>query len=280
MEKSNKQQIASSLAILAENLSQNRLAKKAGVSSATISHMINGKHDMISDDMWNRVQVSLKIETNWNVVPTENYKALMYYCSLAKKRFINMAFSHHEGSGKSQVFSDFEKSTPNVIYLECATYWSRKNLVKALLNQAGLDEEGSITHLIERLINHLQGLKKPVVIIDQADKLSDTSLDLLIDFHNQMNGKCSFIISGVNALQIRIEKGYKKNKTGYRELYSRFGRKFIQLNRLSKSDCKAICEANGVDDKDVIKSIYEIMEDDLRILKKEVEKYLLMKNAA
>ena len=280
METTQKQIIANALATLTENISQNRLAKKAGVSSATISQMINGKHALISDEMWLKVQVSLKIDTDWQIVATKNYGILTSYLKLAKRQFMNLAFSHHEGSGKSQAFSDFEKTTPNVIYLECATYWSRKNLVRALITQAGLDEEGNITYLVDRLVDHLQGLKNPVVIIDQADKLSDTSLDLLIDFHNRMNGQCSFIMSGVQALQIRVEKGYKKNKTGYRELYSRFGRKFIQLEKLSKLDCKKICEANGVDDKDTIEHIYNTMDDDLRILKKEVNKYLLKKAQA
>jgi DNA transposition AAA+ family ATPase len=98
-----------------------------------------------------------------------------------------------------------------------------------LLRSAGLSSEGTVGELIENFIEHVRTLHKPLIIVDQADKLKDPQLDLFMDFYNDLEGHCAFILSGVPALQKRILKGVQRDKIGYRELYSRVGRKFISL---------------------------------------------------
>jgi len=118
-------------------------------------------------------------------------------------------------------------------------------------------------------------MDKPLIIIDQMDKLKDASLDFFIDFYNDLVGHCGFALSGVPALEKRILRGVKNDRSGYFELWSRIGRKFLKLKPLQFSDVEAICKANGLNDMDRIEDVFAGCDNDLRRVKIDVENYYL-----
>lgn len=276
METIQKQQIASEVAKMADKLSQKKIAVKAGVSAATINHMINENWDLIKAEMWRKVQVALKIDLGWNHADTANYHNMIQLLTQVKAGCLSISVSMKEGRSKSHTYKRFERITENVIYVECKNYWTKKTYVQSLLRSAGLSSEGTVGELIENFIEHVRTLHKPLIIVDQADKLKDPQLDLFMDFYNDLEGHCAFILSGVPALQKRILKGVQRDKIGYRELYSRVGRKFISLPDATLKDITAVCNANGIDDEDSIVEIYNGSEGDMRRVKREIERYHLL----
>ena len=276
-----KQQITAEIKHLCSLTSQNKVATKAGVSSATISQMINENWSLIKDEMWRKVKVKLKIELDWQTAQTSNLDYIYKHLVKAKERSLSFGVSHDAGAGKSHTYKLFSKTHPNVIYIECKTYWKSKSYAKALVTACGLDDYGTQEDLIERFIDYLAGLDNPLVIIDQMDKLKDGPMDLFIDFYNELNGHCGFVLSGVPALEKRIKRGVKADRTGYFELWSRIGRKFLKLKPVTVQDVQAICEANGLTDSEKIEDIFSLCDGDLRRVKKDVENYFLnRKNAA
>lgn len=273
METIQKQQIAQEVAQMADKLSQNKIAVKAGISTATINHMINGKWDAIKEEMWRKVQVALKIDLNWNHAETANYKNIFELLTVAKSASMSIAVSMKAGRSKSHTYKRFERNTDNVIYVECKNYWTKKTYVQSLLRAAGITAEGTVGELIENFIEHMRALKQPLIIVDQADKLKDPQLDLFMDLYNDLEGHCAFLLSGVPALQKRILRGVQRDKIGYSELYSRIGCKFITLPDANLRDVTAICQANGVTDEDSIAEIYNGCAGDLRRVKRDIEKY-------
>lgn len=273
--------IANELKVLSKKDSQNKLARQAGVSSATISQMINNKWDLIADEMWRKVQVSLRIDPNWNTAEIANYKMLNALMYNAQNQSISVAISHNAGAGKSHSYQAYKRRMEGVIYLECKTFWTRKNYMKSLCNACGLDDGGRIDDLVDRFVTYLQGLNKPFVIIDQLDKLNDSSLDLFMDFYNELDGYCGFLVSGVPALKKRILRGCQRDKSGYKEFHSRVGKTFIQLDEIKIKDVRMICEANGVTEEEFVQHTYNICDGDLRRVRREIDKYFLrLKKAA
>jgi DNA transposition AAA+ family ATPase len=118
-------------------------------------------------------------------------------------------------------------------------------------------------------------MDKPLIIIDQMDKLKDAQMDLFMDFYNDLSGHCGFVLSGVPALKKRVLSGVNRDKIGYAELWSRVGRKFIELDKTSKKDVQLICEANGVKDAMVISEAYNACGGDLRTVRRHIEHYFL-----
>lgn len=271
-----KTQIAQEVGKMAGKLSQKRIAIKAGVSAATINHMINGDWTLIKDEMFRKVQVALKIDMDWVHADTENYNNLMTLLDATKNCALSIAISMKEGRSKSHTYKRFERDNENVIYVECKNYWSKKTYVQALLRAAGMQSEGTIGELIENFVDFMRTLKQPTIIIDQADKLKDPQLDLFMDLYNDLEGHCSFVLSGVLALKKRIMLGVQRDKVGYRELYSRVGRKFISLPDPSLGDVQQVCKCNGVEDEDQIVEIFNSSEGDMRRVRREIERSRLL----
>ncbi|MBB6499131.1 AAA family ATPase [Pedobacter cryoconitis] len=277
MKNEQKQSIAAELNEICKKASQYKVAKRLGISPGTISQIINHKWEMIADDMWRKLQVNLRIDFGWNTADTKNFKMLQNLMKNAQEQSISVAISHNAGAGKSHSYKYYERSMDNVVYLECKSYWTRKIYLKSLCKASGLEDKGAVDELVERFITHLRSLHKPLVIIDQLDKLNDAALDLFMDFYNDLDRYCGFLVSGVPALKKRILRGCQFDKTGYKEFYSRIGKTFIYLDDVAEKDVAMICLANGVDDQDFINHSFHLCEGDLRKIRREIDKYFLIR---
>jgi DNA transposition AAA+ family ATPase len=276
MTENQKKLIVNEIKRLVEKTSQKKLSTKAGVSNATISQMVNGKWALIADEMWRKVQVTLRIDTAWKTASTKNYNLIMDLLSASKRLHMSVGLSHDAGFGKSHTYKDFDRMNENVIYVECKNYWSKKSYIKNLLTSAGIEFFGTTEEMIETFISHVMGLEAPIIIIDQMDKLKDPQMDLFMDFYNDLYNHCAFFISGVPALKKRILKGVQRDKIGYREIWSRIGRKFIELDQTSLQDVRLICNVNGVDDEDLIHQAFNLCEGDIRRVRRSMEQYYLI----
>lgn len=260
--------------------SQVELAIKLGISNGTVSNMINGKWGNISDAMWRKVQGVLKLDTDWNIAPTNNYNLLMELLKNLQKNSLTAAVSYNAGVGKSQTYIQYERYNDNVIYVECKNYWQTKSYIKALLNACGLKAEGTKEEMIEAFIEYVMGLDRPLIIIDQMDKLKEGAFDLFMDLYNDLFRCCGFLISGVPALEKRITRGAKIDKIGYREVLSRINSNFLKLTPIDLNDVREVCVMNGLEDEDEISRIFELCNGDMRFVRKEVNKYFLLKKSA
>jgi DNA transposition AAA+ family ATPase len=283
MEQNEKQLLSEEIRRLADKTSQNKVAARAGVAPATISAILNHNWKLVADEMWRKVQSTLRIDLNWKHADTSGYRTLQIQLKAAKSQSLSIAVAYFEGRSKTHSYRRFELEQDNTIYVECKTFWTRKSYLQALMQAAGMPKtktEGTIQYLYESFVDHVRGMVKPTIINDQTDKLKDPSLDLSIDLFNDLQGQCAFVQSGTPALRERIIRGVNSNRTGYREWYSRIGRKFITLQETSLEDATVICNANGVYDENTILDIYAISEGDIRVIRKEVEKYWLINGKA
>lgn len=276
MKESQKQVIQTELKKLAEMSSQNRVAVKVGISTAACSQIIVGNWGYIGPKTWRSIEAKLRIDTKWHGVPTKNYEGLMALLSAAQDKGLAMGISYDAGAGKSHAYRAYARQHANVILIEAANFWTKKEYVRRLLLEVGGKIGGTISDLVTRFVERVNELHKPIIIIDQFDKLRDPSLDLFMDMYNETHHKCGFILSGVAALEKRVLAGVLAKKMGYEELYSRIGRKFIKLDPLTRRDVKLICLANGLEDEDKIIEIYNTCEGDIRRVRRSVEQYHML----
>jgi len=95
-------------------------------------------------------------------------------------------------------------------------------------------------------------------------------LFFFITLYNQLDGECGILLTANDHLDKRLRKGLKLNKRGYKEIWSRLGRKFIELKRCNAADIQLIFEANGITDTKLISDIIQDSESDLRRVKRKV----------
>lgn len=269
-----KQAIKEKLSIYIERFeSQNKAANSlTGVSSATLSQIQNNNWELIKDDMWRNIASQIGYEENqWNVVETRDFRLLSTIMKDAQEHSNVFAVVGPAGSGKTLAQRSFSENNKKVYLVQCAEYWNRKFFLAELLTKMGRDYSGlTVAEMMHEAVRVLKMQDKPLLILDEADKLSDQVLYFFITLYNQLEDNCGILICATDHLAKRINRGRKLNKKGYNEIYSRIGRKFIELKGVGSTDVEQICRANGVTDKKVIKEIFEDSEYDLRRVKRKI----------
>lgn len=253
--------------------SQNKAAASLkGVSSATISQMLNGNWELIKDEMWRNVATQIGYSTDsWKAVDTKNYRDLMAMYADAQENGLVLAITGEAGSGKTFAAKNYVETHKRAYLLCCNEFWNRKLFLSELLSVLGKDYSGyTVGEMMHEAVSELKKQDAPLLILDEADKLSDQVLYFFISIYNQLEDECGILLQATNHLEKRLNRGVKLNKKGYNEIWSRIGRKCIELEGVCASDIASICEANGIVNMWTIEKIIDDSDSDLRRVKRRV----------
>lgn len=252
--------------------SQNQAAATLdGVSSATLSHVLNNNWDLIADKMWRILLAALSYNPNEEViVETRPFKMLQKLFDDAQQNQLTVGIIGPAGTGKSFAIKYFEQTHRNVIHMSCREYWNRKHFLSELLTKMGRPHFGlTIAEMMKEAVRHLFMRENPIIIFDEYDKLPDHVLSFFITMYNELEDRCGFIVIATNHLKKRIERGVELNKRGYNEIYSRLGRRFIELPQISSEDIVQICGANDIP-KNSVQDIVHESDFDLRRVQRKI----------
>ena len=274
MKQNEKESIAAKLRAYVETkVSQNAAAKSLrGVSAATVSQILNGKWELIADDMWRTVASQIGYDPRqWVVIETEGHARMTQVLTDAQHNSLVMAVVGDAGCGKSQAIKTYAEQNRGVIALSCSEYWNRKEFLGELLHSLGVEPGGTtVAEMMREAIRQLKRRESVLIVMDEADKLSDQVLHFFITIYNQLEDTVGIVLCATQYLKKRIERGAANNRKGYKEIYSRIGRKFIPMPVVNRGDIKAVCIANGLEDCLEIERIIEDADSDLRRVKRLV----------
>jgi DNA transposition AAA+ family ATPase len=260
----------------ARGLSGNKASKLIGISSANVSNVLNDKWDNISDDIWRKIEAFCGLAGEWKAAKTGNMAKIYALSNDAQQNSIALAFSFMPGSGKSFALQYYKNNTPNVAYIECDEYWSKKTFITKIAESLGItiNSKFYLPQMVEQIVEELQSLKTPLIIIDEADKLKDPVLNLFKTLFNRTLRQCGFILCGAPHFKSKIESGVAKQKQAYQEIYSRIGGEFITLNPTTAKDVREVCKANGITDSEVMEYAVRKAKGDLRQVARIVHKHM------
>lgn len=252
---------------------QNKAANTLkGVSSALISQVLNDKWELISEAKWRTLAAQIGYtKTDWVGVETVDYKLLTTLLSDAQSNAQVYAVTASAGSGKTYALRHYEERHSNAYVVQCNEFWNRKAFMAELLTAMGRDYSGlTINEMVMEVVRVLKSQDAPVLLLDEFDKVSDQVLYFFITLYNLLEEQCAIVMAATDHLEKRIKRGLKLNKKGYKEIYSRIGRRFIELNGLTQADVIQVCHANGIEEKQSIKEVWKECEGDLRRVKRKV----------
>lgn len=258
---------------IAQKGSQNKVAAEMqSVSAATLSQMRNHKWENIADEMWRKVSSFLGIGTNdWKFAETNNSKTLMRLFADAQALSLVMAVTANAGSGKTETAKQYDADNGNAFRLSCNEYWDKKWFLKELLSKMGKESDGmTMPEMMQKVVVSLKSIANPLIILDEADKLQDNVLLFFITLYNELEDHAGIMLMATHFLERRIKRGVAAQRKGYREIYSRIGLRFIELEQTSYADVKSVCEANGVTDDRAISAISKDCDGDIRRVKRLV----------
>lgn len=242
-----------------------------GVSDSTLSQILNGKWENIAEKMWLNIGKQVGFQSDWINVETTNYTDIRDLLHDAKSQSRVHAIIGGAGWGKDTAIKDFSALHENTYVINCSELFNKKYFMTELLRSMGKSTAGAIPEMAERAIKTINTTMSPLIIINEVDKLKDETLYFFITLYNLTEDKAGIALFATDHLEKRISRGLFLNKKGYQEIFSRFGRRFIELTKPNKADVRMICNANGVTDEDIIAEIYNGCEGDLRRVKKLVQ---------
>ena len=274
MKTTEKKQIAARLSgYCGQKGSQSKAANSMNnVSVGTINKMLSGDWEMISDEMWRTVASQIGHDPRgWTVVETRGYRRMYGLLRDAQENALVLAVTGDAGCGKSEAVRSYAAGNANVYNLSCSEYWNRRHFTSELLRSMGVNPSGStVADMMDDIIRALKRMENPLLVLDEADKLSDQSLYFFISLYNQLEDRVGIVLCATDYLEKRIRQGVRTNRKGYREIYSRIGCRFIPLQAVNGEDIAAVCMGNGVGDAETINGIIEESEGDLRRVKRRV----------
>ena len=259
--------------------SQNKAANALkGVSVAVISDIRNGKWDRISDDMWRKLESQLVVKGEWKVYGTSAYNQMSCYLDGCKNDQLVMWVVAPAGTGKSTAAVDFRNKNRNVFILTCSEDMNKTSFVKELASVIGVKSDClSVRETLAAIVKELVRMDRPVLVFDEADKLTDRVLYFYVSLYNALEGKCGMMLLSTHAIRRRMENGIIRQKKGYDELESRIGRQFVPLKAVTSAEVAEICRVNGLDSHEAISKVTQEaseVNNDLRRVKRSVYKEL------
>jgi DNA transposition AAA+ family ATPase len=247
--------------------SQNQVAAgMPGVSAATLSQMRNHKWELIADEMWRKVAAYVGVAAKgWNYAETRNSKDLLQFFTESQQHALVIAITGKAGAGKSESAKKYESENKNAFLLSCNEYWDKRWFLRELLAKMGKDHAGlTLPEMMHKAVLMLKSLDTPIIILDEADKLADNVLLFFITLYNELENHCGIVLMATHFLEKRIKRGVAMEKKGYREIYSRVGLRFIEMEATSYADVEKICNANGITEPTTIRAISKDSDGDVR----------------
>lgn len=276
--KQDKDAIRDALMAYCENFpSRNRASESLqGVSAAVVSQILNTKYESISDDMFSRIaaQIGFSFE-HWTICESENFRLATYVLADAQM-YKNVTWMVGDaGCGKTTAAIEFRRTHRNVFYILCSEDMKRSDFVREIAKQvcAPTDSTSNLRDMLDYALGMIGFLQNPLLIFDEGDKLTDCVLNYFISIYNRLEGRAGIVFMSTDYIKRRVDNGLRYNKKGYKEINSRIGRKFFDLNATSRNDVYAICQANGLTGEAEIRRVLkdaETSDNDLRRVKRVI----------
>ena len=260
--------------------SQNKAAAALkGASPAVVSHLLSGNWGPYSDDMFRKIGAQVGYNNKeWQFAETQNSTKLLEDLLDAKQNAKVLSIVAPAGSGKSETTKRFSTENKNVFRIECGQYWTPDYFLSEIIQKMGIQSNNTkVPYMMRDIVTELLKKDTPMIIIDEVDKVDDKVLAFLITFYNELVPHCSIIISATHYLIKRINDGVRLQKKSYNEIKSRYGR-YYEFEPTSQNDIKILCEAQGITDSQIIKSISKDCKGDLRIARDLIMEVLRQNN--
>lgn len=236
-------------AYVAKYPSQTKAVNSLGLSAGTVSTILNGKFDNVSDEMFLRVRslVAPTVSDEWAICETAAYRELSLLLSDAQQNSNVSWIVGNAGIGKTTAARDYASRHDNVFVVSCSEDMRRGDFIQEMARVIGIRlAQTSLREKLHAVTDALSTLDRPLLVFDEGDKLADGVFYYFISIYNALEERCGIVFLSTEYIKRRMSIGLSYNRKGYDEIFSRIGRRFIDLTPATRHEVRAVCSANGV----------------------------------
>jgi hypothetical protein len=196
----------------------------------------------LKDQDWIRLGRAMEVLTNrrkWNVVKTDVFLTIEEDIIFCKEHSKARIFVDDCAIGKTFTAKYLSRKLPNVYYVDCSQCKTKSEFLRLIAMRIGVDHKGRLIEITETIKYWLNGMDKPLVILDEAGDLNQAAFLAIKELWNATEGTCGWYMMGADGLRAKIDRGYNNKKLGYAEIFSRFSEKYSSVVPNGKDDKRA-----------------------------------------
>ena len=208
-------------------------SKTIGIGGSIFSRLKNGEIEgLLSESKWLDIAIQLGVSPNqraWNMAETDVFKAIQSDVEFCQAYSKGMILVDDCAIGKTYSAKYLAKTRTNCFYLDASQTKTKQLFIRRFARTIGVDDKGKYAEVKERLKYSLKVLESPVIIIDEAGDLDYNAFLELKEFWNATEGQCGWYLMGADGLRAKIERGMNHKKVGFREIFSRYSDKYMNI---------------------------------------------------
>ena len=251
-----------------KKISQTKAAQALGYSSGVISAYKSQTYNGDVNTLEKKIDAWLKRETrrldrlDVPVAETSTMEKVRRAITLAQDEGDIAVIIGESGTGKTTALRQYAKESHSALLIEVDPSFSKVTLMAEIARALGVDPKGGQTIVVERVIEAMTG-RDAVLIIDEADYLSDSALELLRRVINDKS-RTGVVLVGLPRLEFKI----RNLRNDHQQLQSRIG-VMAKLSKLQRSDAEKIITGVWENiDKDIMDAIIQTSNGSTRTLVK------------
>jgi DNA transposition AAA+ family ATPase len=218
-----------------KRISQSKAAQAIGYSSGVISayksRAYNGNVKALEEkiEAWLKREARRVSRIEVPTVETSVIAQIRKAIALAHDEADIAVIVGEAGTGKTTAIRQYETESHSAFVVEVDPAFSKTVLIAEIARAIGVDSKGSSTVVISRIVEALRG-RDAVLIIDEADYLSDACLELLRRVVND-KAETGVVLVGLPRLEYKL----RNLRNDHEQLTSRVG-VFLKLEKMKKVD--------------------------------------------
>ena len=205
-------------------------ATALGISAPVYTSLMQGKTDkQLSEASWysvaRRLGLSLRPEQEWHAVVTATYEYITEQLLTCQEESVAGIICDIPNIGKTFTAKLYAKTHPNVAYIDCSQCKTKRHFIKTIAREIGLSTNGTYQDMYNDLVGALEGLDRPLIILDEAGDLQNEAFVELKALFNATVHACGWFMLGADGLKARIKRSIEFQKVSWAEILSRYGEK-------------------------------------------------------
>ncbi len=147
------------------------------------------------------------------IILTKDFAAVHQACNKARKNHLMIGITCDTGTGKTTALEVYSRQK-HVFYVVYDKTMKAKQVFIQLLREMGIAFEGGIHDMVNMAADEINTLSKPVIIIDEAGKLTHNMILYLHVLRDKTIKNCGIVLAGMPYFHANILKNANKQKEG------------------------------------------------------------------
>lgn len=194
-----------------------------------------------------------KIISKVNLFSTTDYISTVNICNTARDHKLMIGITADTGMGKTTGLKQCSIQN-NTFYVAYDKTMKPKQFFIALLKEMAIDFDGSLNEMVYLIADELNKKDNPLVIIDEAGKITHSMILYLHVLRDKTIDNCGFVLAGMPYFKSNLLKLSNKQREGYAEFYRRVNL-WHTLEGLSRSEIDYICSQYNITKPEQLKEL-------------------------